>query len=131
MSNFILNGQLKSLPGEYLTLERVEISEELEKLLFEKIDIDSFKKNNNFCLKVENNIENINTKEDFYCDKVWDNEIQSIFEKIEKIEKNHYFYIFYVKRKNKGEIIGKNGKNIRKMKKVFGNIVIKEENQIF
>ena len=82
-------------------------------------------------LKVENNIENINTKEDFYCDKVWDNEIRSIFEKIEKIEKNHYFYVFYVKRKNKGEIIGKNGKNIRKMKKVFGNIVIKEENQIF
>jgi len=131
MSNFILNGQLKSLPGEYLTLERVEISEELEKLLFEKIDIDSFKKNNNFCLKVENNIGNANTKENLYCDKAWNNEIRNIFEKIEKIEKNHYFYVFYVKRKNKGEIIGKNGKNIRKMKKVFGNIVIKEENQIF
>ena len=51
-------------------------------------------------------------------------------EKVSKIEKNRYFYIFYVDNKNKSEIIGKKGKNIRQMKRIYGNIVVKEENGI-
>lgn len=51
---------------------------------------------------------------------------KNIKEKINKIEKNKYFYIFYVNKKNKSEIIGKKGKNIRELKKIFGNIIVKE-----
>ena len=50
--------------------------------------------------------------------------------KVSRIEKNRYFYIFYVDSKNKSEIIGKKGKNIRQMKRIYGNIVVKEENGI-
>ena len=46
--------------------------------------------------------------------------------KIKKIEKNGYFTVFFVEKKDKGEFIGKNGKNIRKLKKIFGDIVVKE-----
>ena len=33
--------------------------------------------------------------------------------------------IFFVKAKNKAELIGKNGKNIKQMRKEYGNIVVK------
>ena len=56
-------------------------------------------------------------------------EFGNVSEKIENIEKNEYFYLFYVSKKNKSEIIGKNGKNIKKMRKIMGNIIIKEKIQ--
>ena len=34
--------------------------------------------------------------------------------------------VFFVEKKDKGEFIGKRGKNIRKLKKIFGDIVVKE-----
>ena len=46
--------------------------------------------------------------------------------KIRKIQKNSYFTVFFVEKKDKGEFIGKRGKNIRKLKKIFGDIVVKE-----
>lgn len=45
-------------------------------------------------------------------------------EYIEKTKNNIYF--FYVTKKNKGEFIGKNGSNIKKLKKKYENIVVRE-----
>ena len=106
MSNFILNNKMNSLPGEYLTLEKVEMSEELGKLIFKEVD---------------KNI--LMNSEEFLS------EFGNVSEKIENIEKNEYFYLFNVSKKNKSEIIGKNGKNIKKMRKIMGNIIIKEKIQ--
>ena len=47
-------------------------------------------------------------------------------ENIEKIERNKEFIFFYVKKSKKGEVIGTNGKNIKKMRREYGNIIIKE-----
>lgn len=59
---------------------------------------------------------------------------RNIFEKVEdlkiegveKIERNvkKTLYIFYTNRKS--ELIGKNGKNIKSLKKIYGNIVVRE-----
>ena len=46
---------------------------------------------------------------------------------VEKIEKNDYFSIFYVNKGDKGRLIGKKGKNIKNLKKLYGNIVVKEK----
>lgn len=54
--------------------------------------------------------------------KVEDNFIDDVV----KIEKNGLFYIFYVKKENKSRVIGIKGKNIRELKKKYGNIVVKE-----
>ena len=54
------------------------------------------------------------------------NEQLKIIDKVKKIEKNSYFTVFFVEKKNKGEFIGKRGKNIRKLKRIFGDIVVKE-----
>ena len=40
MSNFILNGNMKPLPGEYLTLVKVDFSDELEKMILKNVDIE-------------------------------------------------------------------------------------------
>lgn len=40
MSNFILNGNMKPLPGEYLTLVKVDFSDELEKMILKNGDIE-------------------------------------------------------------------------------------------
>ena len=104
MSNFILNNKMKPLSGEYLTLEKVEMSEELEKVILKEVDKNILISNGDFLKEFEN-----------------------IINKVEKIEKNGHFYIFYVNRKNKSEIIGKNGKNIKKIRKFTGNVIIKEK----
>ncbi|QNM15176.1 KH domain-containing protein [Fusobacterium hominis] len=47
---------------------------------------------------------------------------------VEKIEKtlDETLYIFYTSKEKKGEVIGKNGKNIKSLKKQYGNIVVRE-----
>ncbi len=40
MSNFILNGNMKPLPGEHLTLVKVDFSDELEKIILKNGDIE-------------------------------------------------------------------------------------------
>ena len=47
---------------------------------------------------------------------------------VERIESNmdRSLYIFYTDKERKGELIGKNGKNIKALKKSYGNIVVKE-----
>lgn len=49
-------------------------------------------------------------------------------ENVEKIErtKDNSFFIFYVLKDKKGEVIGKNGKNIKKLRKEYGTIVVRE-----
>ena len=154
MSNFILNNTKfdieklndenfenkklgikdKALDGKYLTLEKVEFSEELEKMRF--FDVENIeelvalknKKNRENFEKENLGITNLE-KTDF---KIKINNLNEELENIEKIgkirkiEKNSYFTVFFVEKKDKGEFIGKNGKNIRKLKKFFGDIVVKE-----
>ena len=152
MSNFILNNRKfnleklnnknfenrklgikdKALDGKYLILEKVEFSEELEKISF--FDVENieelmalenenygkdFVKLNEKSLEAGNSASKINGLNE---------ELKNIggIAKIKKIERNVYFTVFFVEKKDKGEFIGKNGKNIRKLKKIFGDIVVKE-----
>lgn len=152
MSNFILNNtkfdieklndenfenkklgiKNKALDGKYLTLEKVDFSEELEKMRF--FDVENIEelvalKNENYgkdfvklnekSLEAENSASKINGLNE---------ELKNIggIAKIKKIERNGYFTVFFVEKKDKGEFIGKNGKNIRKLKKILGDIVVKE-----
>lgn len=46
-------------------------------------------------------------------------------ERIEKTEDKN-FYIFYVSKEKKGEVIGKNGRNIKKLRKEYGTIIVRE-----
>ena len=152
MSNFILNNRKfnleklnnknfenrklgikeKALDGKYLILEKVEFSEELEKISFfdvkniEELMVlknedygKDFVKLNEKSLEAGNSANKINGLNE---------ELKNIggIAKIKKIEKNSYFTVFFVEKKDKGEFIGKNGKNIRKLKKIFGDIVVKE-----
>ena len=57
---------------------------------------------------------------------VIDNDIK--IENVEKIEKTEdkNFYIFYVLKDKKGEVIGKNGRNIKKLRKEYGTIIVRE-----
>lgn len=104
MSNFILFGKKTPLDGKYLTLEKVEFFDEMEKLIFKKIE----------------------KFEDLFYEKNFleKNKFEEL-EKIQKIEKNDYFTVLLVKNKDKGQFIGKKGKNIKKIKKVVGNVVVK------
>ena len=140
MSNFILNNTKfdieklndgnfenrklgikdKPLDGKYLTLMKVEFSEKLEKISFFDVknieELINLKKNNNENLETRNSeikIDDLNEQ------------LKSI-DKVKKIERNSYFTVFFVEKKDKGEFIGKRGKNIRKLKKIFGDIVVKE-----
>ena len=143
MSNFILNNTKfdiekltdenfenrklgikdKPLDGKYLTFMKVDFSEELEKISFFDVknieELINLKNENNRSLEIktsESKIDNLNEK------------VKNIDEitKIRKIQKNNYFTVFFVEKKDKGEFIGKRGKNIRKLKRIFGDIVVKE-----
>ena len=140
MSNFILNNTKfdiekltdenfenrkfrikdKPLDGKYLTLMKVDFSEKLRKISFFDVknieELINLKKNNNEIFEIENSeikIDDLNEQ------------LKSI-DKVKKIERNSYFTVFFVERKDKGEFIGKRGKNIRKLKKILGDIVVKE-----
>ena len=140
MSNFILNNikfdiekltdenfenrklgiKDKPLDGKYLTLMKVDFSEKLDKISFFDVknieELINLKKNNNEIFEIENSeikIDDLNEQ------------LKSIG-KVKKIERNSYFTVFFVEKKDKGEFIGKRGKNIRKLKKIFGDIVVKE-----
>ena len=154
MSNFILNNTKfdieklndencenkklgikdKALDGKYLTLEKVEFSEKLEKMRF--FDVENIKEL--VALKNKENRENFEKenlgitnleKTDFEI-KInnLNEELENIEKigKIRKIQKNSYFTVFFVEKKDKGEFIGKKGKNIRKLKKILGDVVVKE-----
>ena len=140
MSNFILNNTKfdieklndenfenrklrikdKPLDGKYLTLMKVDFSEKLKKISFFDVknieELINLKNNNNEILEIGNSeikIDDLNEQ------------LKSI-DKVKKIEINSYFTVFFVEKKDKGEFIGKRGKNIRKLKKIFGDIVVKE-----
>ena len=140
MSNFILNNTKfdieklndgnfenrklgikdKPLDGKYLTFMKVDFSGKLDKISFFDVknieELINLKKNNNEIFEIENSeikIDDLNEQ------------LKSI-DKVKKIERNSYFTVFFVEKKDKGEFIGKRGKNIRKLKKIFGDIVVKE-----
>jgi len=45
---------------------------------------------------------------------------------VEKIEKVDDVYFFFVKKENRSKIIGKNGANIKKLRKEYGKIIVKD-----
>ena len=49
-------------------------------------------------------------------------------ENVEKIERTEdkTFSVFYVSKDKKGEVIGKNGRNIKKLRKEYGTIIVRE-----
>jgi len=47
-------------------------------------------------------------------------------ESVEKIEKAGDIYIFYVLKEKRGELIGKNGSNIKRLRKEYGKVVVKD-----
>ena len=110
----------KPLDGKYLTLMKVDFSEKLDKISFFDVKniekLINLKNNNNEILEIGNS--------EIKIDDL--NEQLKIIDKVKKIEKNSYFTVFFVEKKNKGEFIGKRGKNIRKLKRIFGDIVVKE-----
>ena len=140
MSNFILNNTKfdieklndenfenrklgikdKPLDGKYLTLMKVDFSEKLDKISF--FDVKNIEKLIN--LKNNNN-ENLETRNSEIKIDDFNEQLKSI-DKVRKIERNSYFTVFFVEKKDKGEFIGKRGKNIRKLKKILGDIVVKE-----
>ena len=140
MSNFILNNTKfdieklndgnfenrklgikdKPLDGKYLTLMKVDFSEKLDKISFFDVknieELINLKNNNNENLETGNSeikIDDLNEQ------------LKSIG-KVKKIERNSYFTVFFVEKKDKGEFIGKRGNNIKKLKKILGDIVVKE-----
>lgn len=90
MSGYILTGEKTALPGEYLSLEKIYLKEEMQNLIIEASDI---------------------TEEGVL--------------KAERIG-NRNLYIFYAPKGKKGELIGKNGKNIKSMRKKYGEIIVRE-----
>jgi predicted RNA-binding protein YlqC (UPF0109 family) len=91
MAGYILTGEKIPLPGEYLTLEKIQLTSEMEELIIEEIE----------------GIEE-----------------EGVL-RVEKIGKG-ITYIFYISKGRKGEFIGKNGKNIKKLRKKYGEIIVRE-----
>lgn len=60
--------------------------------------------------------------------KIFEEVLNINIDYVEKIEKtlDETLYIFYTSKEKKGEVIGKNGKNIKSLKKQYGNIVVRE-----
>lgn len=102
MSSFILTNSLEPLPGKYLILEKIHLKTELKNMLIHnnKIDFSIF----NQIKELENfNFSEIKTK------KLGDDT-----------------NIFYIPKDKKSEFIGKNGNNVKKLKKIIGNILVRE-----
>lgn len=88
MSGYILSGEIKLLPGHYLSLIKNGLNSEL---------VSSF---------LERDEEKIDG--------------------VEVVEKNNEIYLFYVKKEKRGEFIGKNGSNIKKIRKQYGKVVVRD-----
>lgn len=104
MSSFILNNSYDPLPGKYLTLNKVNLKKELENLCVSEAFL------------TEENLEEFSLITNMNLNTF----------KIEKM--GDFLYIFYIPQNLKGEFIGKNGNNIRKIKKILGNIIVREIN---
>lgn len=91
MSGYILTGEKTALPGEYLSLEKIYLKDEMTDLIIEE-------------------------------------EKDIVEEGVLKVEKvgNKNLYIFYAPKGKKGELIGKNGKNIKNLRKKYGEIIVRE-----
>ena len=112
----------------YMNKALKKLTEKEKKIFLEMSDYDKFhslevyKKIKKTELKNNENLEIENSE--IKIDDL--NEQLKSLSKVRKIEKNSYFTVFFVEKKDKGEFIGKRGKNIRKLKKIFGDIVVKE-----
>lgn len=104
MSSFILTDSYQPLPGKYLTLEKIHLKKELE---------DMYINSNNssqsiLLLKEVEALKNL--------------DLNAI--KTESLGKD--ITILYIPKEIKSEFIGKNGNNIKKIKKILGDILVRE-----
>ncbi len=102
MSSFILTNSFEPLPGKYLILEKIHLKNELQNMLIynNKIDFSIFNQ-----IK---ELENFN------------------FSEIKTEKLGNDTNIFYIPKDKKSEFIGKNGNNVKKLKKIIGNILVRE-----
>ena len=89
MSAYILTDTMEPLPGKFLTLEEIVLTQEMKNLIIERAP-------------------------------------EVVEENLVLAEKMGDIYIFHVDRKKKGEFIGSRGKNIKKLRKKYGSIVVRE-----
>ncbi|MGL4687945.1 MAG: pseudouridylate synthase [Fusobacteriaceae bacterium] len=112
MASYILNDTLEPLPGKHLTLEKVYLKDELKNMLI-TINKDVLDKT-----KIQED-ETLNPEEKL--------EIQFLIHSVLKVEKiGDSALILYVKKGKKSDFVGKNGNVIKKLKKKYGNIVVRE-----
>lgn len=110
MSSYILTDSYDPLPGKYLTLSKIYLKTELQELFITEVKTP-------FIEESEESISHLNSIEEY---KNFD------FSKL-KIEKiGDKITIFYLPKERKSEFIGKNGNNIKKLKKILGNILVRE-----
>ncbi|MGL6063703.1 MAG: pseudouridylate synthase [Fusobacteriaceae bacterium] len=112
MASYILNGTVTVLPGKYLTMEKSYLKEKLKNMLITPNN-DILDKN-----KIEEDI-TLSPEEKL--------EIQFLIHSVLKVERiGDSALIFYVKKGKKTDFVGKNGNVIKKLKKKYGNIVVRE-----
>lgn len=72
-------------------------------------------------------LNNVYLKRELEDKIILDSEVLDI-EGVEKVEKtaDNTLYILYVKKENKGKVMGKNAINIKNLRKKMGNIIIRE-----
>lgn len=102
MSSFILTNSYEPLPGKFLTLEKIYLKKDLENM---------FIHNNKKSLL---NLKEIESLKNFDLNTI---KSESLGDSIT---------ILYIPRELKSEFIGKNGNNIKKIKKIIGNILVRE-----
>lgn len=103
IGNSFMPKQVRIMSGYILTGEKTALLGKY--LTLEKIYLKDEILNNIFVKESDVKIENV--------------------EIIERTEDKN-FYIFYVTKDKKGEVIGKNGKNIKKLRKEYGTIIVRE-----
>ncbi|MGL5123044.1 MAG: pseudouridylate synthase [Fusobacteriaceae bacterium] len=112
MASYILNDTLEPLPGKYLTLEKIYLKEELQNMVITP--------NNDVLDKTK-------IEEDPTLSSEEKLEIQFLIHNVLKVEKiGNSALIFYVKKGKKTDFVGKSGNVIKKLKKKYGNIVVRE-----
>lgn len=98
MMGYILEDKKKLYPAKYLTLQKVILKKEANDLIFNK----------------------------YKNDKEVSFEVDELVKKAEKIEKIGDIVVICVSENSKSHLIGKNGINIKKIRKEIGKVVIKD-----
>ncbi len=70
-------------------------------------------------------LKKINLKKEVF-DYIFEDNTEILVEDVNRIESSSKLHIFYTK--DKGKLLGKNGNNVKALKKLYGDIVVREDN---